>query len=282
MAKHCIFCGSTPVTREHVFPRWVVTELMKDPRGLPRWSSYVQGNGERQWRTNKPLDIVAKTVCKRCNETWMSDIEKAAKVYLAPMLAGTEMVLDKNAMAVISKWITLRALVAVSDFPRNEGADQSFHLFYEHKEPMPRWHVFASTYEGLIPADLEINRFTHLAFRRLGIPIKMFRPSILVNAVIGRLIFKAILCVYPPLVRDSFITRGFRDIRSWDPAVVRMFPSPPRQVTWPTHTVVTDNTILKFYQAGLPEPSLLAPRLGKFLEEHRNEIRPPYGDRHER
>jgi hypothetical protein len=273
MAKDCIFCGDSPTTREHVYPQWVVTELMKDPRGLPRWSSYKHELGKHIWTTNKPLDIVVKTVCKRCNETWMSDIENSAKIHLIPMLAGTETLLDKDAMTIISKWITLRALVAVSDAPRNEGADQSFHLFYEHKEPMPRWHVFVSTYEGLVPAHLEINRFTHFSFRRFGIPIKVFRPNILVNAVIGRLIFKAILCVYPPLVRAPLFNIN---MPRWDVSVVRMFPSPPKQVTWPTSPVTKDDTILKFYEAGLPDPSLLTPFLGKFLKEHRNEIRPPY------
>jgi len=108
----------------------------------------------------------------------MSEIESSAKTYLVPMFAGSKTLLDRNAMAIISKWMTLRALVAVSDAPKNEGADQLFHLFYEHKEPMPRWHVFASAYEGLMPAHLEINRFTHFSFRRFGIPIKRFMPNV--------------------------------------------------------------------------------------------------------
>lgn len=278
MAKHCIFCGNSPTTREHVFPQWVVSELMKDPKGLPRWSSFKHENGEHQWTTNKPLDITVKTVCKRCNETWMSDIESSAKIYLAPMIAGTKTPLDKDAMTIISKWMTLRALVAVSDAPKNEGADQLFHLFYEYKKPMPRWHVFTSTYEGTIPAHLEINRFTHFSFRIFGIPIKTFRPNVLVNSVVGRVIFKVVIFVYPPLVKAPLVNIN---IPSWDASVVRMFPSPPKQITWPTNTVITDDTILKFYQVGLPETTLLMQFLGKFLQQEKNQIRPPYRDHHE-
>jgi hypothetical protein len=151
------------------------------------------------------------------------------------------------------------------------------HIFIEHKGPMPRWHVFASAYEGLMPAHLEINRFTHFSFRRFGIPIKRFMPNVLVNGVVGMVIFKVALFIYPPLGRPPLVNIN---IPSWDASVVRMFPSPRKQINWPTNTVITDDTILKFYQAGLPDPSLLMPFLGKFLQEHKNEVRPPHGDHH--
>lgn len=278
MAKDCIFCGNSPTSREHVFPEWVVAELMKDPRGLPRWTLYTQRSGEHRWNTNKPLDIVVRTVCKRCNETWMSDIEKAAQPHLIPMFAGAKTLLDKDAMTAISKWMTLRALIAVSDAPKEESTDQPFHLFYRRKVPMPRWHVFVSSYEGTIPVHMDVNRLTYLPFRVLGIPVNAYGPTILVNCVIGRVIFKVILFAYPPLLRIPLF--NLLAIPPWDISVVRIFPPRRKQVTWPTDTVITDDTILESYQAGLTQPSLPTPFLGKYQEQHRNEIDPPYGDHH--
>jgi hypothetical protein len=226
---------------------------MKDPKGLPRWKSFSVTDGDYRWTTNKPLENTVKTVCKRCNETWMSDIESSAKLYLTPMISGIKTLLDKDSMAIIAKWMILRALISISHLPKNDGADQLFHLFYENKNPMPKWYVFAAAYEGTIPVHMEVNRFTHFSFSSFGVPKTTFRPNLLVNLLVGRIIFKAVIFVYPPLVKASLLNM---EIPSWDASVVRMFPSPPKQIIWPTNKVITDDTILKFYQVGLPETTL--------------------------
>jgi hypothetical protein len=67
--KPCIFCRKTPVTEEHVFPKWMSEALRRDPRGLKLPAPVVleTAYGEHRWVTDNPLENRARCVCAGCN-----------------------------------------------------------------------------------------------------------------------------------------------------------------------------------------------------------------------
>jgi hypothetical protein len=76
--NRCIFCGGTGATKEHIVSDWI-NDVLPGPFEVVKQS----GDGSvRSWSLRK-LDLTAKVVCKRCNETWMSDIVGQARPVVA-------------------------------------------------------------------------------------------------------------------------------------------------------------------------------------------------------
>ncbi len=69
------------MTGEHIWPAWLSKLLPKTRYRNER----VDGEAKSTWTTTK-LDQTANVVCKRCNETWMSELESHAKSLLADVI----------------------------------------------------------------------------------------------------------------------------------------------------------------------------------------------------
>jgi hypothetical protein len=69
------------MTGEHIWPAWLSKLLPKTRYRNER----VDGEAKSTWMTTK-LDQTANVVCKRCNETWMSELESQAKRLLADVI----------------------------------------------------------------------------------------------------------------------------------------------------------------------------------------------------
>lgn len=83
----CAFCDHAgTLTAEHIVSKWIVELFPKAKREA--W--YIDGTTQKEKRfTTDSLDWKARTVCKKCNETWMSDIESEhAKPALTPLITG--------------------------------------------------------------------------------------------------------------------------------------------------------------------------------------------------
>src|SRR5262245_18995663 len=87
MPRMCVFCDETRVTREHLLPSWLNDVLSK---GRHAQGTHRRGPGidipiTREHSQSVGLNLVAKIVCKNCNEGWMSDVEDDAKPILVSL-----------------------------------------------------------------------------------------------------------------------------------------------------------------------------------------------------
>jgi len=92
--KLCLFCESSlrgVRTREHIFPKWVLTFM--GIAKLPVRSSHHVRTGEtfeqKDVRDAAPLARTEGRVCATCNNGWMSALESAAMPLLKPYIDGT-------------------------------------------------------------------------------------------------------------------------------------------------------------------------------------------------
>ena len=83
---NCAFCDSeAKLTAEHVWSNWIVDLLQPVATGFN--FSFLDTETGTSSRWNSPtMHQTAKVVCKRCNETWMSDIEGSARVTLSNII----------------------------------------------------------------------------------------------------------------------------------------------------------------------------------------------------
>jgi hypothetical protein len=116
--KACAFCGErmsratgNVATREHGLPLWLMPWL-GDPSAEGVTHTIRAGTSGpvlRQW-TTETLDLVARKVCRRCNNGWMNDLETLVQPHLIPLLEGQRRVLDAPALRVLSAWAVKTAL----------------------------------------------------------------------------------------------------------------------------------------------------------------------------
>lgn len=250
----CVFCGGGPLSKEHVYPQWLRTLLINDPRGYPggRIPQIFRG---RRWMSSDPLAFIAQTVCEPCNNGWMSEIESSAIPHLTPMIRGAvlaegqDLVLDEVAQTAVANWMALRTLIMASTlpYPWPLAFTQWFEWFYSRRTVPPQWHIWIGAYVGILPAHYEVHNFSSFP-AALGETTTNIRiRGILTTSVLGYLAYKVI---------------GFSQRVPFDYGGVmlaRIFPPVISEVRWPPDRhIITDDTILNFYRTGLTRASILA------------------------
>ena len=98
----CIFCNNPSGSREHVWPKWLLERKDLGPFRLKI------GNGQE-----KVIDVElqVKTVCGKCNNGWMSDLEAEAKPILEQMFDDKPISLDQKQQEIIARWLMKTAMV---------------------------------------------------------------------------------------------------------------------------------------------------------------------------
>src|SRR5687767_13069259 len=84
----CLFCSETKLTKEHIWPDWIVREFARRvPPGKKQFTASYTRNKlpVRTWFQNT-ITHEAKLVCSTCNNKWMSQLETCAKPFLLPLI----------------------------------------------------------------------------------------------------------------------------------------------------------------------------------------------------
>lgn len=107
MPRVCIFCGGRNVSREHVWPRWLLESL--SPAGEILATRRAAGVTKPFKATS--IELTAKVVCVRCNSGWMSSLEAKTEPLLRPIIGGHSAELNPSQQTVIAAWATKTLMV---------------------------------------------------------------------------------------------------------------------------------------------------------------------------
>lgn len=140
----CVFCGASPVTKEHVFStKWLAgimrpttsftTSLMKAQPG--------QAAEEKTWterRTKKKDDFgpAVNCACAKCNNEWMQQMDERVKPVITPLALGERGTVSSQGVELLATWATKIALVLDSGL--NPGALDPKDKAAFREEPNPR------------------------------------------------------------------------------------------------------------------------------------------------
>lgn len=143
--RACLFCGSSgPLTREHVVPRWVsqVYEYDSGPR------SYFTMRYPAE-RTSKHVDYIAKVICKRCNNTWLADLEGRAQTLLTDRIRGHPAWLKVDDKVTIATWAvkTVMLMVRLSRDHFDTVPLEHYRRFHTARRPLPEHLVWMAGYQ---------------------------------------------------------------------------------------------------------------------------------------
>lgn len=135
--KGCIFCGGTPLTREHLWPDWLRRQLKIQMPFSVRIEQEEDGVETRDINfETPPFNQQVKAVCAECNNGWMAAIEAAAKPILWPLIHAEGRRLDSDEQRALARWALLRACVFDELHPQERvvAAAHCQHL-QEHRNP---------------------------------------------------------------------------------------------------------------------------------------------------
>jgi len=120
----CIFCGRDNLSKEHFWPQWAAP-LLKTPADEAEYREVtasfpgkaIRGIGKLTSRPGHVTTKKMRVVCRKCNSEWMGAIEAAAQPIATPLILGNPATLDRNAQAVLARWITLKVMVGEQNVP---------------------------------------------------------------------------------------------------------------------------------------------------------------------
>jgi len=157
----CIFCGGSPVNREHMWPQWAHGYIPKGKRkwralhlreGIDRTDFIITNHG------GDPHDFQVRCVDERCNNGWMRDLENRVKPILRPLITGKETRLVEADQEAVAAWIALKAMV--QEYAPHSAVishhKQRKRLFEKQQISRKSWRVWIGRYAGNRPDELWI------------------------------------------------------------------------------------------------------------------------------
>jgi hypothetical protein len=103
----CAFCGAPEVSGEHAFPLWV-SRLFRERSGAP---FTLNNTGGRSKRGLQRIPVVARSVCRSCNQGWMSEMEQRARPLLTPCILGESAIWGTSHQEKVATWAFKTALM---------------------------------------------------------------------------------------------------------------------------------------------------------------------------
>jgi hypothetical protein len=146
--RSCVFCGRAPVSREHVWPQW----LLKALRGAFESVEVVR---ERDVHELSSPEIMVNRVCRPCNEGWMERLESAVRPTLGPMIWAEETprLLGYPAQRTLATWAFKTALMFDFHFPHDiyRSPPNAFAGLYRDQRPPPTCVIWTGAYGATLP-----------------------------------------------------------------------------------------------------------------------------------
>ena len=141
MNKKCIFCAGSNLSKEHFWPNWMGsfferTDHDKNVREV--YESKEKQPHLPKKKINRPGRIISKklrVVCASCNNGWMSNLEEKVKPTLLSILEKKALLLDRESMSNLSKWITMKVFIAEQSEPETQlTSEEELYLFKKNLE----------------------------------------------------------------------------------------------------------------------------------------------------
>lgn len=145
----CAFCGSRPLTREHVWPDWLRKLIAPDAVTHRRTTEVEFSVVEDREYPSRPFNVTVRAVCAECNSGWMSRLEERAKPLLLPGLHGRGKQLAAGGQETLATWAFKTALVFGKTLrDRPAMPDEHYRHLFEHQRPPEQCVIWMGAYGG--------------------------------------------------------------------------------------------------------------------------------------
>ncbi len=251
--RYCIFCDNPAKTREHLWPEWILKKVR--PGNIV---GYIGHN--RNLMFNAEWKV--RTVCKSCNEGWMSALEVANTSLIGPPIDDISITLNEPQQWAIAAWSVKTAMVMDSTTVSARP------LFYTQTE---RDELKSSS---LTPRGTAVWLGRFLGRMCIGAasldttykfpPRDDLCPGRITTLLLGSLVIQVMTVHIPPEYGDGRI-RIDPAPGPWDHLLVTTWPTMGRNIYWPpvlafdeSDTLTDVSTLFSRWDLGTDVP--LAPK----------------------
>lgn len=150
MAGECVFCRldlTGVAAEEHIFPKWLLAHL-----GIPKTDRMFQGSGDEATLDADDVDgrihgtwrFVEGRVCQKCNNGWLSDLERDTRPGLEVLMtnAGRLVALTPPQRLLLARWAAKTAFLVANVSP--------------FQRPVPPGHLWALNNGGPVPPGVAV------------------------------------------------------------------------------------------------------------------------------
>ena len=150
-APGCIFCGRSPLTKEHIWADWLEPYL---PKGAEEYSvlkvrTFLDRSEFKQ--SVRPHDIhqwQVRCVCAGCNNGWMSQLQCEAKDVVVRLLRGEKFALTADDQRKVAAWIAMAVMAGdAGDRKARAVASSDCEFLLGTKGPPLNWRIAIGDFE---------------------------------------------------------------------------------------------------------------------------------------
>jgi hypothetical protein len=254
--RRCIFSGHDVLTKEDIWPQWMIKLLKKHPDEIVPMKAKRHTDPLRKWFKigNRALEF--KGVCQNCNNGWMSVLEDDTSPILTPMITNESVRLDSAQRLQLTQWTMKCAMLF--EFIDGEGRfytqdDRS--QFHETLVPVGDFvEIWLAHYSGTIFRAATDHRGVQLK----GLSGRPYLGHIM-TMVFGHLVIQ-ILNIKCLAANDMTAGIKVKTEGEWADFIVNIDPAIPF-VQWPPKLSLDDSRLNAFSRRFIVS-SALSPSLG--------------------
>lgn len=226
----CLFCQNQAGSREHLWPAWIHQRIKR------RQPVYIKFGDHPVTISNNP-EIKVKTVCRICNNGWMSDLEANCTPLIGSLMQDIAAPLDSAQQALVSRWALKTAMVldSTNTRTRNQFYDRTECESLRTNSSIPdrtRVWIGRSSLDGL-HADGTDARIQRPDGTKIGV----------LNAatfIVGHLALQVVAIHPVPQYKDETINPSPRP-GPWNDLLVQVWPANTTSVNWPPPATFTSS-----------------------------------------
>jgi hypothetical protein len=140
--RHCLFCNETKLTKEHLWPDWIVDLFSPQTQAI----NFRRSDGTRKKWNQPTLTLTQKLMCQQCNNVNIGSIEHVVKPILEPLInSASARTLDGPDRLALTTWFLARSMIW-------DGMEGSSKAYYSHSERVS----FATSDPLTFPPNLHV------------------------------------------------------------------------------------------------------------------------------
>lgn len=153
---HCIFCGGTPLSKEHIWADWLREYIPRTDAKTDHNVSIVSGfvYEKTKGKVDRPGDPHSqrlRVVCQQCNNGWMSEIQNRVKPNLSKLVVGEPADLTSMDRELLANWAVMFTYIWEQAEPKLiTSTPQERRAFMETRSPPSGWTVWMAPYDGTL------------------------------------------------------------------------------------------------------------------------------------
>jgi hypothetical protein len=102
--RRCIFCGHDVLTKEDIWPQWIIKLLKKHPDEIVPMRAKRHTDPLTKWLKMGNRALEFNGVCQNCNNGWMSTLEDDTSPIVTPMIIDEAVTLDSLQRFKLAQW----------------------------------------------------------------------------------------------------------------------------------------------------------------------------------